>query len=78
MEKVSSIFTGQSINERILPTTITSEGEQLFEELFGITFQEAKECATWEGEIGEHFRGLFEYIKHYKEEYEAKQKVQSE
>lgn len=66
MEKVSYRFNQQTVNERTIPTSITSEGEQLFIELFGIPFQEAKELATWEGEIGEHFRNLFQYIHDYR------------
>jgi len=61
-----------------IPKSISQEGEEEFFLLFGIPFHAAQDLATWEGEIGEHFRGLFNYIKHYKEEYEAKQKVQSE
>ena len=53
-----------------IPSGITPEGEELFKELFGISFTQAQDLATWEGEIGERWRGVFKYIKHYKEEYE--------
>lgn len=58
-----------------IPSGITPEGEELFEDLFGISFKAAQDLATWEGEIGEYFRGLFNYIKHYKEEHETKQSM---
>lgn len=61
--------------ERNIPTDITDEGERLFFELFEISFKEAQELATWEGEIGDKYRGLFEYIKNYKEEHEEKQSI---
>lgn len=53
-----------------IPSGITPEGDELFKDLFGISFTQAQVLATWEGEIGEHFRGLFNYIKNYKEEYD--------
>ena len=58
-----------------IPSGITPEGDELFKDLFGISFKQAQNLATWEGEIGERYRLLFKYLK---EGYEAKQKVQSE
>ena len=49
-----------------IPSGIAPEGEELFEELFGISFKQAKDLATWEGEIGEYWREVFEYIYDYK------------
>jgi hypothetical protein len=57
MEGKIGSFYRQNINERILPTSITEEGKQLFFELFGVTFEQAKELATWEGEVGKYWKG---------------------
>lgn len=46
-----------------IPIGITPEGEKLFEDLFGISFTQAQDLATWEGEIGEQYRNLFKYLK---------------
>lgn len=46
-----------------IPSGITSEGEELFKELFGISFTQAQDLATWEGEVGERYRLLFKYLK---------------
>jgi hypothetical protein len=50
-----------------IPSGITPEGDELFKDLFGISFEQAQDLATWEGEIGERYRLLFKYLK---EEYE--------
>lgn len=55
-----------------IPSGITPEGEEIFERLFGIPFKAAQDLAKWEGEIGERYRAIFTYIKHYKEEHESK------
>jgi len=46
-----------------IPIGITPEGEELFKELFGISFEQAQDLATWEGEIGERYRNIFKLIK---------------
>ncbi len=46
-----------------IPSGITPEGDELFKDLFGISFEQAQELATWEGEIGERYRLLFKYLK---------------
>ena len=75
MEKSPYRFNQQTVNERILPTSITEEGEQLFLELFGVSFSQAKELATWEGEVGKYWKNVFILLK---EGYETEQTVQSE
>lgn len=46
-----------------IPSGITPEGEELFEDLFGIPFKAAQVLAMWEGEIGERYRNIFKYLK---------------
>lgn len=46
-----------------IPSGITPEGDELFKDLFGILFTQAQDLATWEGEIGEHWRTVFKYLK---------------
>ena len=46
-----------------IPSGITPEGDELFKDLFGISFEQAQDLATWEGEIGERYRVLFKYLK---------------
>lgn len=45
-----------------IPSGITPEGDELFKDLFGISFEQAQDLATWEGEIGDRFRELFKYL----------------
>lgn len=56
-----------------IPSGIAPEGEELFEDLFGIPFKAAQDLAKMEGEIGERYRLLFKYLK---EGYEEKQTIQ--
>ncbi len=46
-----------------IPSGITPEGDELFKDLFGISFKQAQDLATWEGEVGERYRLLFKYLK---------------
>lgn len=46
-----------------IPSGITPEGSELFKDLFGISFEQAQDLATWEGEIGERWRAIFNLIK---------------
>ena len=47
-----------------IPSGITPEGNELFKDLFGISFEQAQDLATWEGEVGERYRLLFKYLNH--------------
>jgi len=46
-----------------IPSSITPEGEELFEDLFGIPFKAAQVLATWDGEIGQRYKNIFKLIK---------------
>lgn len=49
-----------------IPSGIAPEGEELFEDMFGISFKSAQRLATWEGEIGDKWRRVFKLIYDYK------------